>query len=162
MTLATLHVLQRFISKSKSFQLLFTLILVTCVVFIFNSSSQAAEKKPLKNNSGLVKTDANRFDELKLVDASIWRCENNIIVKTAESSQGYLMLWNNKLYIMNKIDALRGVQRYTNDTYHLNWIEIPDKAMLFNFKLGQRVLDYCKTPELAAQAPSQNQEDLMK
>jgi len=162
MTLATLNVLQRLISKSKSFQLLFTLILVTCVVFIFNSSSQAAENKPLKNNSGRVKTDANRFDELKLVDASIWRCENNIIVKTAESSQGYLMLWNNKLYIMNKIDALRGVQRYTNDTYHLNWIEIPDKAMLFNFKLGQRVLDYCKTPELAAQAPSQNQEDLMK
>jgi hypothetical protein len=162
MTLVTLNVLQRFINNSIIFQRSLSLIIIACSVFIFNLSAQAAEKKPLKNNSSLTKSDATKFDELKLVDASIWRCENNIIVKTAESSQGYLMLWKNKLYIMNKIDALRGVQRYTNDTYHLNWIEIPDKAMLFDFKLGQRVLDYCKTPELAAQAPNKNQEDLMK
>ncbi len=162
MTLVNLNVLQRFINHSKIFQPLFILIIITFSVFIFHISAQAAEQKPTKNISGLAKTDAKKFDELKLVDASIWRCENNIIVKTAESSQGYLLLWKNKLYIMNKIDALRGVQRYTNDTYNLNWIEIPDKAMLFDFKLGQRVLDYCKTPELAAQAPIKNQEDLMK
>ena len=124
---------------------------------------QAAEKKTQKNNSAASnKSDAKKFDEMKLTDASIWRCENNVIVKTAESSQGYLMLWNNKLYVMSKIDALRGVQRYTNDTYHLNWIEIPDKAMLFDFKIGQRLLDYCKTPELVANSPRMNQEDLMK
>jgi hypothetical protein len=149
--------------SSKMIQRLCVLFLMICSFFIFNASLQASEKKAPTNNPTLsAKTDAGKFDELKLVDASIWRCENNIIVKTAESSKGYLMLWKNKLYIMNKIDSLRGVQRYTNDTYHLNWIEIPDKAMLFNFKLGQRVLDYCKTPELASQGTSINQEDLLK
>ena len=154
---------QLIVKSSKMIQRLCILFLLICTVLIFSASIQATEKKAPKNNSAVsAKTDASKFDELKLVDASIWRCENNIIVKTAESSKGYLMLWKNKLYIMNKIDSLRGVQRYTNDTYHLNWIEIPDKAMLFDFKLGQRVLDYCKTPELASQGTSINQEDLLK
>jgi hypothetical protein len=154
---------QLFVKCSKLIQRFSILFVLICSIFIFNASIQASEKKVPKNNPTLsAKTDAGKFDELKLVDASIWRCENNIIVKTAESSKGYLMLWKNKLYIMNKIDSLRGVQRYTNDTYHLNWVEIPDKAMLFDFKLGQRVLDYCKTPELASQGTSINQEDLLK
>jgi hypothetical protein len=154
---------QVFVKCSKLIQRFSILFVLICSIFIFNASIQASEKKVPKNNPTLsAKTDAGKFDELKLVDASIWRCENNIIVKTAESSKGYLMLWKNKLYIMNKIDSLRGVQRYTNDTYHLNWVEIPDKAMLFDFKLGQRVLDYCKTPELASQGTSINQEDLLK
>jgi len=154
---------QVFVKCSKLIQRFSILFVLICSIFIFNASIQASEKKVPKNNPTLsAKTDAGKFDELKLVDASIWRCENNIIDKTAESSKGYLMLWKNKLYIMNKIDSLRGVQRYTNDTYHLNWVEIPDKAMLFDFKLGQRVLDYCKTPELASQGTSINQEDLLK
>ncbi len=153
-----------FINNSVDVRRLVGLILVSCFAIVFSISAYAVEKKVAKNTSTATtsKTDSGKFDELKLTAANVWRCENNVIVKTAESSQGYLMLWNNKLFIMNKIDALSGVNRYTNDTYHLNWIEIPDKAMLFDFKVGQRVLDYCKTPELASQAPSKNQEDLLK
>jgi hypothetical protein len=152
----------KFLADSlQNYRQYLVLILLAMTIFSVVEPSKAAEK--MKNNgTSSAKSDTKKFDELKLTDASIWRCENNVIVKTAESTQGYLLLWNNKLYVMNKIDALRGVQRYTNDTFHLNWIEIPDKAMLFNFKIGQRVLDYCKTPELVANAPRMNQEDLMK
>jgi len=156
--------LHRFIANSINVRDLVAFLLVTSSAFSFSTSTYAVEKKAPKNTPATTssKTDSGKFEELKLTAANVWRCENNVIVKTAESSQGYLMLWNNKLYIMNKIDALSGVNRYTSNTYNLNWIEIPDKAMLFDFKSGQRVLDYCKTPELASQAPSKNQEDLLK
>jgi hypothetical protein len=144
-------------TKQFTFLIAFVLLLFTCI-----SYPKAAEKKTQKNNSKpAMKTDSQKFDELKLADASIWRCEKNIIVKTAVSTNGHLMLWNSKLYVMKKIDALSGVQRYANDVNHLHWVEIPDKGMLFDFKLGQRLLDYCKTPELAANSVM-NQEDLLK
>jgi hypothetical protein len=156
-----MHKPQRLAELAKNC-LQYMVIITLCIPTLsMMQYSQAAEKKK-NNTAATAKSDTTKFDELKITDASIWRCENNVIVKTAESTQGYLMLWNKKLYVMNKIDALRGVQRYTNDTFHLNWIEIPDKAMLFDFKLGQRVLDYCKTPELVASGPRMNQEDLMK
>lgn len=144
-------------TKQITLIITFVLLLFTCI-----SYPKAAEKKTQKNNSKpLIKTDSQKFDELKLADAKIWRCENKIVVKTAESNNSHLLLWNSKLYVMKKIDALSGVQRYANDVNHLHWVEIPDKAMLFDFKLGQRLLDYCKTPELAANSVM-NQEDLLK
>lgn len=164
-------------SDAKHWTITFSKFLVVsifgCSLFLsYRNETKADEKKSVKKSVSTsqksrtppssIDSDAKRFDTLKLNEPNIWRCENNVIVKTANSSEGYLMFWNNKLYIMNKIDALKGVQRYTNDTNHLNWIEIPDKAMLFDFKLGQRLLDYCKTPELASITSSPEQDDLLK
>jgi hypothetical protein len=48
----------------------------------------------------------------------------------------------------------------------LDWLEIPTKAMMFDTKLGQRILDHCMTPEISAANQNPNQTasniDLMK
>ena len=147
-------------------RLILIALLTSTTFFSPTLLAKEVEKKPHKITKKTTPpsptSDSQRFDDLKTTVGSIWRCENNIVVKTAESAQGYLMLWNNRLFVMSKIEALTGVQRYMHEQASLNWVEIPDKAMLFNTKMGQRVLDYCKTPELATQSLSTNQEDLLR
>jgi hypothetical protein len=128
----------------------------------FVSAEEKKVTKQTKSSANKNVSDTKKFDDLRVSEANIWRCENNVFVRTAESAQGFLMLWNTKLYTMSRVDALNGVQRYSNEASHLHWVEIPEKAMLFNFKIGQRILDYCKTPELASKRLATVQEDLLK
>ena len=134
-----------------------------CAIFLAYQSDAHAQKKntnqtPQKANSS---EDEKKFDMLKSGNETVWTCENNIKVKTAQAGGQYLFLHNKKLYTMNGIEALNGVSRFSDIVHRIDWIIIPGKAMLFDSKAGQRLLDYCNHPDLAVVDKSK-EVDLMK
>lgn len=130
-------------------------------VLAYHSDANAQKKSnnPIANTSP--SEDEKKFDMLKGGKETIWTCENNVRVKTAHSGNSYLFLYNKKLYTMNGIDALNGVSRFSDIVHRIDWFIIPGKAMLFDSKVGQRLLDYCQHPELAFVDKSK-ETDLMK
>jgi len=133
-----------------------------CMFFLAYHSDANAQKK---SNNAMTNTslseDEKKFDLLKVGKETIWTCDNNVRVKTAQSGNSYLFLYNKKLYTMNGIEALNGVSRFSDIVHRIDWFIIPGKAMLFDSKVGQRLLDYCKHPELAFVDKSK-ETDLMK
>jgi hypothetical protein len=90
------------------------------------------------------------LDTLKNGDAALWTCENKQQMKTALSKNGDLLLvWDKKIHKLQLKEALPGAQRYIEPTSKIELLIIPDKSMLFDSKLGQRLVDYCKTQEMA-------------
>jgi len=133
-----------------------------CACFLAFSSDVHAQKKVNKpSSSGSPSEDEKKFDLLKAGNETIWTCENNVKVKTAQSGNYYLFLYNKKLYTMNGVEALNGISRFSDIVHRVDWFIIPGKAMLFDSKAGQRLLDYCKHAELAS-ADNSKENDLMK
>ena len=133
-----------------------------CLFFLAYHSDANAQKKsnnPMTNTSP--SEDEKKFDMLKGGKETIWTCENNVRIRTAHSGNSYLFLYNKKLYTMNGIEALNGVSRFSDIVHRVDWIIIPGKAMLFDSKVGQRLIDYCHHPELAIVDKSK-EIDLMK
>lgn len=90
---------------------------------------------------------------------STWFCENNLQIKTANSElAGLLVLWNKKIHSFQLVQSLPGSQRFHDEDTHLDFLVIPDKAMLFDAKAGQRLVDYCKTEDMrkGGQPPAYN------
>jgi hypothetical protein len=135
---------------------------LSVVLLAFQSYAHAQKKNtiqaPTKTNSS---EDEKKFDMLKSGNETLWTCENNVKVKTAQAGSQYLFLHNKKLYTMNGIEALNGVSRFSDIVHRIDWIIIPGKAMLFDSKAGQRLLDYCSHPDLAVVDKSK-EIDLMK
>jgi len=134
-----------------------------CAVFLGYQSDAHAQKKitnqlPTRTNTS---EDEKKFDMLKSGNETVWTCENNVKVKTAQAGSQYLFLHNKKLYTMNGIEALNGVSRFSDIVHRIDWIIIPGKAMLFDSKAGQRLLDYCNHPDLTLVDKSK-EIDLMK
>ena len=130
-----------------------------CAIFLaYQSDAHAQKKNPTVASSS---EDEKKFEMLKSGNETVWTCENNVKVKTALVGNQYLFLHNKKLYTMNGIEALNGVSRFSDIVHRLDWVIIPGKAMLFDSKAGQRLLDYCKHPDLAVVDQSK-QVDLMK
>jgi len=134
------------------------LALVVC----FQSTS-FAQKKPANTPASTQKLadDEKKYEMLKAGPETIWTCENNVKVKTAQSGNSYLFLFNKKLYTMSGIEALNGISHFTDMVHRVDWFIIPGKAMLFDSKAGQRLLDYCSHPELAS-IDKTKEVDLMK
>jgi hypothetical protein len=134
------------------------LALVVC----FQSPS-FAQKKPTNTPAPTQKLveDEKKYEMLKAGPETIWTCENNVKVKTAQSGNSYLLLFNKKLYTMSGIEALNGISHFTDMVHRVDWFIIPGKAMLFDSKAGQRLLDYCSHPELAS-IDKTKEVDLMK
>ena len=138
------------------------LLAFLCAFFFAHASVAHAQKKVNKpSSSGSLSEDEKKFDMLKSGNETIWTCENNIKVKTAQSGSYYLFLHNKKLYTMNGVEALNGISRFSDIVHRVDWFIIPGKAMLFDSKAGQRLLDYCKHAELAS-ADNSKENDLMK
>jgi len=106
-------------------------------------------------------TDEVKFSQINGTEEEIWTCENNVTIKSTKYANDYFLLWNKKLYSFRKVEALNGVSHFKNTTHFLDWMIIPNKAMLFDTKAGQRVLDYCKVPAMMNTVMLQ-EVDLMK
>jgi len=121
-----------------------------CIFFlILLLSFQTSVYAQKKNTPSLsVSDDEKKFDMLKVGNETVWTCENNVKVKTAQSGNNYLFLFNKKLFTMTGIEALNGVSRFSDIVHRYDWFIIPGKAMLFDSKAGQRLLDYCKHADL--------------
>jgi len=134
-----------------------------CAIFLAHHSDAHAQKKNTNQTPPKVISteDEKKFDMLKSGNETVWTCEYNFKVKTAQAGGQYLFLHNKKLYTMNGIEALNGVSRFSDIVHRIDWIIIPGQAMLFDSKAGQRLLDYCNHPDLAIVDKSK-QVDLMK
>ncbi len=128
----------------------------------YQSDAHAQKTNTTKSSTSVASSeDEKKFNMLKSGNETVWTCENNVKVKTAQSGSQYLFLHNKKLYTMNGIEALNGVSRFSDIVHRMDWIIIPGKAMLFDSKAGQRLLDYCNHPNLAVVDKSK-EVDLMK
>jgi hypothetical protein len=141
-------------------------LLLTIPFFTFIICFQSpsfAQKKPANTSAATQKLleDEKKYEMLKAGPETIWTCENNVKVKTAQSGNSYLFLFNKKLYTMSGIEALNGISHFTDVVHRIDWFIIPGKAMLFDSKAGQRLLDYCSHPELAS-IDKTKEVDLMK
>jgi len=144
------------------FSRLFIVASLLCSVLLVYQSNAHAQKKNTNQTTRMNSSeDEKKFDMLKSGNETVWTCENNVKVKTAEAGSQYLFLHNKKLYTMNGIEALNGVSRFSDIVHRIDWIIIPGKAMLFDSKAGQRLLDYCNHPDLTLVDKSK-EIDLMK
>lgn len=111
--------------------------------FAQNKKKQASKKEPAVSAE-------KELDNLKSGDTATWSCDNKLEIKTAASKNGgVLLVWDKKLHKLQLKEALPGAQRYIELTSKLELLIIPDKSMLFDSKVGQRLVDYCKTQEMA-------------
>jgi hypothetical protein len=136
--------------------MIYICLLILLLSFQTNIYAQKKNTPPL-----LASEDEKKFDMLKVGNETVWTCENNVKVKTAQSGNNYLFLFNRKLFTMTGIEALNGVSRFSDIVHRYDWFIIPGKAMLFDSKAGQRVLDYCKHADLPTVDHSKSV-DLMK
>jgi hypothetical protein len=144
----------------------FSSILVGVILMFLSITSHAQTNSKNKSTSKpaaitAVSDDEKKFDVVKADNESVWTCENNIKVKTALNNNNYFLLWNKKMYVLSSVDALNGVSHYADIINKIDWLVIPGKAMLFDTKAGQRLLDYCKTPDMMKTTLTQDT-DLMK
>ena len=128
-------------------------IVMRCLCFMilllsFHTSVYAQKSIPKNTPSPTLSEDEKKFEMLKVGNETVWTCENNVKVKTAQSGNNYLFLFNRKLFTMTGIEALNGVSRFSDIVHRYDWFIIPGKAMLFDSKAGQRLLDYCKHADL--------------
>lgn len=75
-----------------------------------------------------------------------WKCEggHSFVLSNATSGDDQLKLrWKNKVFSLRQQDSQIGAKRYVDEISGMDWIAIPQKAMLFNRKLGQRLADNC-------------------
>jgi hypothetical protein len=134
-------------------------LLALLLIFQTNVFAQKNNSKNVPSTS--LSEDEKKFDLLKVGNETVWTCENNVKVKTAQSGNNYLFLFNRKLFTMTGIEALNGVSRFSDIVHRYDWFIIPGKAMLFDSKAGQRLLDYCKHAELPV-VDNSKAVDLMK
>jgi hypothetical protein len=131
----------------KSKNLITTLLVLASLAaqptFAENKKKQSTKKEPAVSAE-------KELDTLKNGDTSVWSCDNKLEIKTASSKNGgVLLIWDKKLHKLQLKEALPGAQRFIEPTSKLELLIIPDKSMLFDSKAGQRLVDYCKTQEMA-------------
>ena len=139
------------------------MICVCLLILLFGFQTNVFAQKNNSKNTPMtsLSEDEKKFEMLKVGNETVWTCENNVKVKTAQSGNNYLFLFNRKLFTMTGIEALNGVSRFSDIVHRYDWFIIPGKAMLFDSKAGQRLLDYCKHADLPV-VDNSKAVDLMK
>lgn len=90
-----------------------------------------------------------------LVHTGVFPCElgQTVTVRPDPKGTGHFDLrFNSKHYRMVPIETSTGAVRLENKAAGLVWIQVANKSMLMNQKLGQRVTDDCVNPAQAAVA----------
>lgn len=135
-------------------------ILVILAISVHAITVANAQTKTQKSSSSAAISQSEvDMQKFKPGVVSTWFCENNLQIKTANSElAGLLILWNKKIHSFQLVQSLPGSQRFHDDDTHLDFLVIPDKAMLFDAKAGQRLVDYCKTEDMrkGGQPPAYN------
>ncbi len=75
-----------------------------------------------------------------------WKCEGGhsfTISNPPSGDQPLKLHWKNKVFSLHQQDSEIGAKRYVDEISGMDWIDIPQKAMLFNRNLGQRLADNC-------------------
>lgn len=81
-------------------------------------------------------------------EAFTWTCQESRQFKTSGSTEKIQLTWESKTYEMKRENSLPGSLRYKNTATGYDLVVLPNKAMLFNIKTGNRLADFCQTAEM--------------
>lgn len=89
----------------------------------------------------------------------------NVVVTADEKNPGFFYVTSGKQrYYMHPVESRTGAVRLEDNRLGALWLQLGNKSMLMNQKLGQRVADECATPvqrEFAAKLQSSPQPSLL-
>ncbi|MCA0328019.1 MAG: hypothetical protein LCH89_20820 [Proteobacteria bacterium] len=89
----------------------------------------------------------------------------DVTVRPDERNPGFFVVSTGKqIYHMHPVESRTGAIRLEDNRAGALWLQLGNKSMLMNQKLGQRVADDCQAPvqrEFAAQLKAQPQVDLL-
>jgi len=112
--------------------------------------SQPAAKAPVKKaapaEAQLAKADANQMNAATLTHMGDYACEFNQTVKVAASvmNEGYVDLrYKSQSWTMKPVLSSTGALRLEDVKGRMLMLQIANKSMLMDTKLGQRVVDDC-------------------
>jgi hypothetical protein len=103
----------------------------------------------------------------KLIHTGTIQCElgANVTVTADEKNPGFFHVSSGKQrYYMHPVESRTGAIRLEDNRVGALWLQLGNKSMLMNQKLGQRVADECATPsqrEFAAQLQTNAQPGLL-
>ena len=131
---------------NQIFKIILVLLLTSQGMVIANA--QTSKKQSSKNQTVPANPELD-MQKFKPGVVSTWTCENNLQIKTANSElAGLLLYWNKKIHSFQLVQSLPGSQRFHDSDSKMDFLVIPDKAMLFDANAGIRLVDYCKTDEM--------------
>ncbi len=61
-----------------------------------------------------------------------------------EKTKSLIMLWKGRSYKLQPVSTTTGAFRFESKEDGMVWIQIPNKAMLLNFKAGHQLANDCK------------------
>ena len=75
----------------------------------------------------------------------------DVSVQIDDKHPGFFILYNQKLkFRMHPVESRTGAIRLEDPTQGAVWLQLGNKSMLMNQKLGLRIADDCKTPDQVA------------
>jgi len=111
-------------------------------------------------------TDAE-LEIAKTIQTGRIQCElgADVTVSADEKNPGFFhVVAGKQRYYMHPVESRTGAVRMEDNRAGAMWLQLGNKSMLMNQKLGQRVADECVTPaqrEFALQMKSSNQPGLL-
>lgn len=140
-----------------------TISSVVCALAMAGAvGAQAAEKAPAKKQaSKAVKQSApaplteGQLEVAKRVHTGKAECEFNQSVSVdpiAQRPGAFKVSFKNASYTMVPEETTTGAVRLEDKAKGVVWLQIANKSMMMNQKLGQRVVDNCMHPEQRAVA----------
>ena len=122
---------------------------------------RATQKSPVKPSTQLVEQRAvltTLTDDLLAVAAQVHTgsmvCEESTVkIAPIPTAQGYFDVHMGKHhYLMAPVASQTGAIRLEDTAHGAVWIQLANKSMLMNSKLGQRMADECQSPAQVAVA----------
>ena len=140
-------------------------------------AKKAARKAPAKTVKAVeantpVQTLSQRLTDTELeiaktIQTGRIQCElgADVTVSADEKNPGFFhVVAGKQRYYMHPVESRTGAVRMEDNRAGAMWLQLGNKSMLMNQKLGQRVADECVTPaqrEFALQMKSSNQPGLL-
>jgi len=110
----------------------------------------AAKKQPAKPvEAPLPDADAEQLEAAKLAYMGDYECEfkQSIKIEPSAKKQGYVDVHHLKqVYVMKPVRSSTGALRLEDVTGRTLMIQIANKSMLLDVKIGQRIVDDCISP----------------
>ena len=113
-------------------------------------AAPAAKKQPAKPvEAPLPEADAEQLEAAKLAYLGDYECEfkQSIKIEPSAKKEGYVDVHHLKqVYVMKPVRSSTGALRLEDVTGRTLMIQIANKSMLLDVKIGQRIVDDCINP----------------
>ena len=118
------------------------------------AKKKAAKAAPKKDEDAGIALTPAEVEEAKKVYVGDIKCELGEVVHiTADKREGFFEVRAGKQHFrMHPVESRTGAIRLEDPKAGAMWLQLANKSMLMNQKLGRRLADECMSPEQAAYA----------